>query len=63
MTFIKSYQHYMWSTKERVPMINKEFKPLLLKHIKENSVKKNIFIDTLNCVEDHILIKFGYDNW
>ncbi len=23
-------------------------------HIKQNSIKKEIFIDTLNCVEDHI---------
>lgn len=34
---------------------------MLLSHIKENSRAKNIFIDTLNCVEDHIhlLISLG----
>lgn len=34
---------------------------MLLSHIKENSVAKNIFIDALNCVEDHIhlLISLG----
>lgn len=26
----------------------------MLQHIKENSVKKGIFIDTINCVPDHI---------
>jgi len=33
----------------------------LLPHIKENSIKKGIFIDTLNCVSDHIhlLISIG----
>lgn len=35
-------------------MITKELKPLLLQHIKENSIKKGIFIDCMNCVSDHI---------
>ncbi len=36
-------------------------KPILLEHIKENSIKKGIFIDTLNCVSDHIhlLVSLG----
>ena len=36
-------------------------KPLLLQHIKENSIKKEIFIDTINCVSDHIhlLVSLG----
>lgn len=34
---------------------------LLLLHIKENSKTKEIFLDTLNCIEDHIhlLISLG----
>jgi REP element-mobilizing transposase RayT len=33
----------------------------LLNHIKENSIKKEIYIDTMNCVLDHIhlLISLG----
>jgi REP element-mobilizing transposase RayT len=51
----------MWSTKRRQPFITKELKPLLLSHIKENSITKGIFIDCLNCVEDHIhlLVSLG----
>jgi REP element-mobilizing transposase RayT len=51
----------MWATKNRNPIISKDLKPLLLSHIKQNSIDKNIFIDTLNCVEDHIhlLISLG----
>ena len=43
--------------------INDKLKPLLLSHIKENSIKKEIFIDTINCVADHIhlLISLGTD--
>ena len=46
--------HYIWSTKNRAQLIDKNLKPLLLRHIKDNSVKKEIFIDSLNCVQDHI---------
>ena len=44
-----------------MPIITSELKPLLLPHIKQNSIKKEIFIDTLNCVEDHIhlLVSLG----
>ena len=34
-----------------------------MNHIKENSIQKGIFIDSMNCVEDHIhlLISLGAD--
>lgn len=54
MPYAKVMIHYIWSTKNRVHSITNELKPLLLQHIKENSIKKEIFIDTLNCVSDHI---------
>ena len=54
MPFTKVFIHYIWSTKNRKHLISKELKPLLLRHIKENSVNKGIFIDTINCVSDHI---------
>lgn len=55
------YIHLIWSTKNRDKLISKELKPLLLTHIKENSFKKGIFIDAMNCVSDHIhlLISLG----
>lgn len=53
----------IWSTKNRKPINGKELKPVLLNHIKENSLKKKIHIDTMNCVADHIhiLISLGAD--
>ncbi|OGU60332.1 MAG: transposase, partial [Ignavibacteria bacterium RBG_13_36_8] len=35
----------------------------LLDHIRENAKSKNIFIDTINCTEDHIhvLVSLGID--
>jgi len=61
MPYTKVMLHFIWSTKNRQPLISKELKPLLLEHIKENSVRKGIFIDCLNCVDDHIhlLISLG----
>ena len=61
MPFVKMYIHLIWSTKNRDKLISKELKPLLLNHIKENSFKKEIFIDAMNCVSDHIhlLISLG----
>jgi len=61
MPSIKVFIHLIWSTKNREPLITKELKPLLLQHIRENSVSKGIFIDTINCVHDHIhlLISLG----
>ena len=54
MPYTKVMIHFIWSTKNRDKIISQELKPLLLSHIKENSIAKGIFIDCLNCVEDHI---------
>ena len=63
MPYTKVMIHFIWTTKNRIPIISKDLKPLLLSHIKENSILKQIFIDTLNCVEDHIhlLISLGME--
>jgi len=56
MPYTKVFIHYIWSTKNRENIISKELKPLLLNHIKENSKRKEIFINSLNCVSNHIHI-------
>jgi putative transposase len=61
MPYTKVFIHFIWSTKNREHIISSKLKPLLLDHIKENSFKKEIFIDTVNCTSDHIhlLISLG----
>ncbi|MGQ0828417.1 MAG: IS200/IS605 family transposase [Bacteroidota bacterium] len=61
MPYTKVMIHFIWSTKDREPIITPALRPLLLSHIKENSKTKSIFIDRLNCVKDHIhlLISLG----
>lgn len=54
MPSVRVYIHFIWATKNRTHLISKDLKPLLLKHIKENSTNKGIFIDCLNCTTDHI---------
>jgi putative transposase len=54
MPYTKVFIHFICSTKNRLKLIDKKLKPLLIDHIKQNSVDKKIFIDTLNCVSDHI---------
>ncbi len=54
MSYIKIWIHLIFTTKNRDNLISKNLKPSLLKHIKENSIKKNIYIDFMNCVSDHI---------
>lgn len=63
MPYSRIMIHVIWSTKNRKPIIGNELKPLLLQHIKENSFKKEIHIDSLNCVSDHIhmLVSLGSD--
>jgi putative transposase len=63
MPYCNLMVHVIWSTKLRSPLITKELKPILLKHIKNNSVQKGIFIDCMNCTQDHIhiLLSLGAD--
>ncbi len=63
MPYINIYLHIIWSTKNRAKLITRELKPLLLEHIQSNANKKGIYIDSVNCVSDHIhfLISPGSD--
>jgi REP element-mobilizing transposase RayT len=58
MPYTRIAIHAMWSTKYRKKIITQELKPILLSHIKENAKEKNILLDTINCVQDHIHILF-----
>jgi len=54
MPYLKIYIHFVWSTKNRFPYLNTiESRQLVWKHIKENAIKKDIYIDFINGYEDH----------
>ena len=54
MSFIKVYVHYIWSTKNREPMLTDDIRQDVFKHIRDNAVSKNIFIDFINGTKDHV---------
>lgn len=56
MPFIKNWIHLIFSTKNRCKLISAELKPKLIDHIRNNAESKNIYIDFINCVPDHIHI-------
>ena len=64
MPFIKAYIHFVWSTKNREPFLDsKELRIRVWNHIRENAIKKAIFIDFINGYSDHChcLISLGAD--
>ncbi|MBI2272673.1 MAG: IS200/IS605 family transposase [Bacteroidetes bacterium] len=54
MPFTKVCIHYVWSTKNREPVLTKPLRPLLFDHIRKNANQKEILIDRLNGDTDHI---------
>ena len=54
MSFIRIWIHLIWSTKNRQKIINPEVRDKLIDHIKLNCKEKNILLDSINCISDHI---------
>jgi putative transposase len=64
MPYIKTYIHFVWSTKNRIPYLDsKELRQKVWFHIKENAKEKGIFIDYVNGYSDHChcLVSLGSD--
>lgn len=61
MAFIKIWIHFVWTTKKRQPLLTKSVKNKVISHIKENAMKKDIYIDTINGGNEHLhaLISLG----
>jgi putative transposase len=54
MSFIKVYVHYIWSTKNRMPLLSENIRENVFKHIRENARKKRIFVDFINGYTNHV---------
>ena len=61
MPFIRIWIHLIFSTKNRNKLITSNLKPNLIEHIKTNAKQKEIRIDSINCMQDHlhILLSLG----
>ena len=63
MPFLKVWLHIVWSTKNRQPLLNKHIRPKVFSHLRENAIKKGIYVSFLNGHIDHVhcLISLGKD--
>lgn len=63
MSFVKIWVHLVFATKNREPLLKKEFRYDLHKHIAENCKEKDIFLKSINGYTDHVhcLISLGKD--
>ncbi len=54
MSYVKIWIHAVWGTKNRQPILSKAKRNELFIHIKENSKRKEIYIDSINGYLDHV---------
>jgi len=54
MPFIRVWIHYVWSTKNREPVLIDKFRYPLFEHIKQNTLDKKIYLDCVNGYHDHV---------
>lgn len=54
MSYVRIWLHCVWGTKNRVPLLTKEKKGLVIEHIKQNAKLKSIYLDTINGHTEHL---------
>ena len=54
MSYIKIYVHFVWSTKNREPLLTEDIRHRVFEHIRENAERKNIYIDFIGGYTDHL---------
>ena len=53
-TYHKIWLHYVWSTKDREPLLTSQMRNKFIKHVMEYAGQNDIEIDTLNVTADHV---------
>lgn len=54
MSYVKSWLHAVWRTRDSVPCLTREIRVPLFSHIKENAKEKGIYIDFINGHFEHV---------
>ena len=54
MPFVRIWIHLVWATKKRQPFLTKDIRQKVFVHIRENALKKNIYVDFVNGYTDHV---------
>lgn len=53
MSYLRVWIHFVWSTKDRLPLLAKDTRDKLVRHMKDYAKEKDIWIDTCNGYTDH----------
>ncbi len=63
MPFVKVWIHLVWATKNRMPFLKENIRQKVFQHIRENAMKKDIYLDFVNGHKEHIhcLISLGVE--
>jgi putative transposase len=61
MPYIRVWIHYVWSVKNRQHILTDKLREVLFEHIRENAIKKDIYLDRVNGYVDHVhcLVSLG----
>ena len=61
MPFVKVWIHFVWSTKNREPLLTSEIRNEVFQHIRDNAKEKGIYLDFIGGYVDHVhcLISLG----
>ena len=61
MPYVRVWVNLNWSAKDKERIIDPTLREQLLLHILENAKSSDIFVDTVNCLEDdiHVLVSLG----
>ena len=54
MAYIKVWLHFVWTTKNRKPLLTDDIRQNVFRHIRENALEKDIHIDFINGYVDHV---------
>ncbi len=54
MPYLNIWIHFVWATKNRAPLLTKNIRQDVFKHIKDNGSLKNIHIDFVNGYLEHV---------
>jgi REP element-mobilizing transposase RayT len=54
MPFCKIWIHLIWTTKNHKSYLQKEIRPKIFSHIRENASKKSIHLDFINGYREHV---------
>ncbi|MDQ3801341.1 MAG: IS200/IS605 family transposase [Acidobacteriota bacterium] len=63
MPLVRVWIHFLWSTKNRQPLLSDEIRLKVFQHIRQNALEKGIFIDFIGGYVDHAhcLVSLGTD--